>query len=44
MNLIGGEGTGIVLTAESFQTNELELNDEAKISLNAQVEEFLKAI
>ena len=44
MNFIGGEGTGVSLTAESFQTDELQLDDEVKFLLNKQVEEFMKEI
>lgn len=44
MNLIGGEGTGVALTMESFQTNELILNEETKILLKKQVDEFLNNI
>ena len=44
MNLIGGEGTGVSLTAESFRTDELQLDDEVKFLLNKQVEEFLNEI
>ena len=44
MNLIGGEGTGVALPMESFQTNKLILNDETKTLLKNQVDELLKSI
>ena len=44
MNLIGSEGTGIVLDGAAFSSGKVTLNNEAKAALQAQADEFLSSL
>lgn len=44
MNVIGGVGTGYVLSAEAYTTNVLNISEEERNALTAQVNEFIDAI
>ena len=44
MKLVGGQGCGVALDAEAFQTGALNLSEENLAAIRAQMEAFLKAI
>ena len=44
MEVIGGEGTGIAVSAGGWQTDVLTLDEQQKAELNAQVDTFLNAV
>jgi NAD(P)H-dependent FMN reductase len=44
MKLIGGQGSGVSLDAEAFQSGVLDMSEETLAAIQAQAQEFLEAI